>query len=313
MDERRETAGEARAERAGFNRWWIVAVVAAVLAGLLLASTIWENRVKDDDNLAGNAVAEPKQDPEKWCAAQATYDAMRRELFRRAAQVRGSDQEAYTRLADFALLRVNGPVVRGIDERLNSVSCSGAAVLSLPPGVVVAGGRRSLSADIDYVIQPAADGTGNVVRLGNADGIVVPLATLARTAARQPPPVATEVPSQVVPSESAAPGGPQAAEPQQQAPTPARANPSFDCDRARTRGEVAVCGDPGLAALDRQMAAQYNAAVSEAEASQRRLLERTRGRFLSYRDRCATNECVAETYRGRMREIRDIMTGRWRG
>ena len=74
-----------------------------------------------------------------------------------------------------------------------------------------------------------------------------------------------------------------------------------------------MCGDPGLAALDRQMAAQFNGAMMEADRNQRRLLQRTRGRFISYRDRCATNQCIADTYRSRMREIGDIMANRWRG
>jgi hypothetical protein len=40
------------------------------------------------------------------------------------------------------------------------------------------------------------------------------------------------------------------------APSPrATASPSFNCAAARSRGEVAVCNDERLAALDRQMAA----------------------------------------------------------
>jgi len=61
------------------------------------------------------------------------------------------------------------------------------------------------------------------------------------------------------------------------------------------------------------MAAQYNAAVSQADSTQRGLLERTRSRFLSYRDRCSNDQCIANTYRSRMSEIGDIMAGRWRG
>ena len=175
-------------QRKGLNRWLIIALLAAVLAGVLLASTVWDVRFEGgDENVAGNAAAEEKSpNLEEWCAAQATYDVMRRVLFRRAAQVGGSDEQAYARLADFALLRMRAPVVRGIDDQLKSVTCSGTAILELPPGVEVAGGRRSLSGDVDYMIQPAADGTGNVVRLGNADSIVVPLATLSRAQAPSP-------------------------------------------------------------------------------------------------------------------------------
>ena len=307
MDDDKHSREQAPGERKRISRWLIVALVGAVLAGVLLASSVWDNRWKSDDNAVGNSIAETKPaDMEKWCGAQASYDAMKRELFRRAAQVRGSDDQAYARLADFALLRVSGPVARGIDDQLQSVTCSGTAVLELPPGVQVAGGRRSLSGDLDYIIQPAADGTGNVVRLGNADSIVVPLATLTRVAAPQPAPVAPTVENEVT--------GEQPGPVEQPGPQPQQtASPSFNCANARTRGEVAVCSNPALASLDRQMAGQYNDAASEADSSQRRLLERTRSRFLTYRDRCTNDECVANTYRSRMREISDIMANRWRG
>jgi uncharacterized protein len=59
------------------------------------------------------------------------------------------------------------------------------------------------------------------------------------------------------------------------------------------------------------MASQFFRARSEASASQRALLDRTRGRFISYRDGCRSDDCIADAYRGRMREISDIMAGRW--
>lgn len=305
---------EAPQETKRRNWWLIAALLGAVAAGILLASTVWQGGWKDVENAAGNETEEVEAaDLQSWCAAQATYDSIRRELFRRAAQVRGSDQQAYARLADFALLRVSNPVARGVDEQLQSVTCSGSAALDLPPGVSAAGGRRSLSGDIEYSIQPAADGTGNVIRLGNADAIVVPLATLSRGGAPVSAPL--ELPQQL--DNAVGPQGPIVDErpppAEEPAPPPATASPSFNCSAARTRGEVAVCNDPGLAALDRQMAGQFNAALSGANARERALLQRTRGRFLSFRDRCRDNECIADAYRGRMREISDIMAGRWRG
>jgi hypothetical protein len=296
--------------RRRINPWLIVALVAAIAAGVLLASSVWTNRFSGNNEIAENAVVEKKaQDPQAWCAAQSTYDAMKRELFRRAAQVRGSDEQAYARLADFALLRVNGPVVRGVDDQVQSVSCSGTAVLDLPPGVQVAGGRRSLSGDVDYMIQPAADGTGKVVRLGNSDSIVIPLATINRTstpqtqlpAAPEGNQAATEQPT----GQPAAPAPPQ--------PAPVQANPSFDCNHVGNDAEAAICSDPGLAALDRQMASDFQRATASADDRQRRLLERTSKRFLTFRNRCVTNQCIEETYQSRIREIGDIMTGRWRG
>ncbi len=290
--------------------WLIVALLGAVAAGVLLASTVWENRSSGGDDVPANAVIESKlQNLEAWCASQASYDAIRRELFRRAAQVRGGDEQAYTRLADFALLRMSGPVATGIDDRLQSVSCTATAVLDLPPGVSTSGGQSSLSGDLQYVVQPSADGTGKVVRLGNSDSIVIPLATLSGVASSLPP-----VPMMENGMESLEPGQPielpDSGAPS--APEESGANPSFDCDGAQGRAEVAICNDPTLAALDRQAAQQYRSALVEASEGQRRLLESTRRTFLSYRDRCATNQCIAQTYQSRMREMSDIMSGRWR-
>jgi len=291
--------------RKRINPWLLIALVGAVLAGLLLASSVWDSRFKSDEDATGNEVAATGTAPdlEKWCAAQTTYDALRRELFRRAAQVRGSDDQAYTRLEDFALLRMNAPVARGVDDQLRSVTCSGTAILELPPGVEVAGGRRSLSGDVDYMIQPAADGTGNVIRLGNADSIVVPLATLSRSHAPENAPL--------VPPTNEVQTEPDTNQPEQD--QQAQSSPSFDCRNARSRSEVTICNDPGLASLDREMATSFNRALIGADGRQRQLLQGSRARFLSYRDRCATNQCIADVYRSRMQEIDDIMANRWRG
>jgi len=172
-------------------------------------------------------------------------------------------------------------------------------------------GERTTIPRSEWQFARVDDGSGNVVRLRNADAIIAPLATLARTVQPQPPqaaPVANE----------AAPVAEPGALPPTAVPTPtetpqrpASARPSFDCGRARTRGEIAVCGDAGLAALDRNMAAQYSRSIGIASAEQRALLERTRDRFLGYRDRCPNNACIGDAYVGRMREIRDIMEGRW--
>ena len=89
--------------------------------------------------------------------------------------------------------------------------------------------------------------------------------------------------------------------------TAARANPSFNCRRAGSRSERMVCGSPRLAGLDRQMSSLFYSALADADGGTRNQLRRTRDRFLSYRERCGTEACVADAYRGRMEEIRDIM------
>jgi uncharacterized protein YecT (DUF1311 family) len=211
---------------------------------------------------------------------------------------------------------MENPVMESENEETRAVQCSGSLAIDLPPGVVAVGGRRTLMAAIDYSVQPAADGSGNVVLLRNADAIIAPLATLARVsrpAPTAPPPTpgldSLGQPMGNVPPDGTAPVEPPVSEP---APQPARASPSFNCADARTRGERAVCADPGLAALDRQMASQFNRAMSQGDADQRALLQRTRSRFLSFRDSCRSDACIADAYNGRMREISDILADRWR-
>jgi len=60
------------------------------------------------------------------------------------------------------------------------------------------------------------------------------------------------------------------------------------------------------------MAAQFGRAMAEASPQQQAVLQQTRNRFLGYRDRCPNNSCIGDAYVGRMREIRDIMEGRWK-
>lgn len=302
--------------------WLIIAIVAAVAAGILLASSVWSGGWKAESKEdKGAEIDERLIAPEKQCALQSTYDSLKRALFERAARTRGGDEQAFAKLSDFSLLRIQSPVLRGVNEDLNRINCNGVAVLQLPPGVRVADGGSTLSAPLDYAVQPAADGTGNVVMLGNADAITVPLATIQRSGAAQSDPlVPPDMDPMTIPGDSPvfdqvpAPPPPPAPEPQPQ-PGPQQggsANPSFNCSNARTRGEIAVCNDSGLAALDRQMASQFESAVRRADPRQRALLQSTRSGFLAFRDRCRSDRCIADTYRGRMREISDIMAGRWR-
>jgi uncharacterized protein YecT (DUF1311 family) len=296
--------------------WTTIALIGGLLLLVLMFAYFASNRDPDQDKLSDSQISQsgvPAATADKACASRATYDLIKRELFRRAAQLRGSDGAAYDQLSAHAVLRMENPVMESENEATRAVQCSGSVAIDLPPGVVAVGGRRSLVAGIDYSVQPAADGTGNVVLLRNADAIITPLATLARANQPAGPPVATPgLDSLGQPMGNVPPATQGPAEPPAAAPTPARANPSFNCANARTRGEIAVCGDAGLAALDRQMAAQFNRAIGQASDQQRFLLLRTRADFLEFRDKCRAPSCIADAYNGRMREISDIMGDRWR-
>jgi len=279
-------------------------IVLALLGGVVvLLGVLWffsTNRSPDQDKLTNPQIAQgPVASPEKRCSAAATYDLIKRELFRRAAEVRGSDQPIYDNLAGVAVLRMDNPVLESQDPANAALNCSGFASLDLPPGVTVVSGQRTLTANVDYTLEPNGGLT-----LRNADPIITPLATLARVAT---PPDAVDT-NTVAPepaegnaaasvSATARPGPPSA--------YPGR--PSFDCARAATQGEIAVCSDRGLAALDVNMSTQYRRSLTTASPAQLQLLQMTRDRFLAYRDRCPNRQCMADAYLGRMREIRDIM------
>lgn len=321
--------------------WTTLALIGALILLVLLVAYLATSRNPDQDKLPSNTLGQNNPPavkaatPEKLCGNQQTYDLIKHELFRRAAQLRGSDQAAFDQLSAYAVVRMDNPVMESHDRSTNAVSCSGTLSLDLPPGVAIVGGHRTLTSDVDYTIEPAADGSGNVVMLRNADTIIGPLATLAKV--NQPAPTAQSSP-QLTPSPATPQAGvpqpgtaePNKAQPQPQQGTPqtsptvpqqpstrglatsSATRPSFDCAKARTKGEIAVCSNAGLAALDRNMADQYSRAMAAASPQQRQLLRRTRGRFLVYRDRCPNRSCIGEAYVGRMREIRDIMEGRWR-
>ena len=300
------------------TNWTAIALIGGLVLLVVIVAYFATRGNSDQDRLTGNEAALNEQQakvtaPEKLCAGKTTYDLIKRELFQRAAQLRGSDQAGYDQLSGYAVLRMENPVMENENSSTGAVNCSGSLSLDLPPGVAVVGGRRTLRADLDYTVQPAADGSGTVVLLRNADAIVTPLATLSRTPqpAQQPTDLAT---NEAAPAEPTTPATPEAP-PLIQAPVAARpavTRPSFDCGKARSRSEIAVCSDAGLAALDRNMAAQYARSVAVATPEQLALLRRTRDRFLGYRDRCPNNACIGDAYVGRMREIRDIMEGRWR-
>ena len=296
--------------------WTTIALMGGLIVLILLIAYFATSRNPDQDKLTANesAQTEPQTKaatPEKLCASKQTYDLIKRELFRRAAQMRGSDAAAFDQLSGYAVVRMENPVMESQDSSTGAVNCSGSLAVDLPPGVSVVGGRRTLTSDVDYTIQPAADGSGSVVLLRNADAIIAPLATLARTnAAPESQPV--PIPAPEASGEAAQPAPPPPGAEKEQAPTrPVSARPSFDCANAHTKGEIAVCSDAGLAALDRNMAAQYVRSIDVATPRQKALLRSTRDRFIAYRDRCPNRACIGDAYVGRMREIRDIMEGRW--
>jgi hypothetical protein len=273
---------------------------------LILLGAIWYftgDRNSDQDRLSNPQIQQTAEaDLAARCSAEGTYELIKSELIRRAAEARGADQAEFTQLAGSIAIRVENPVLESEDKDAGALNCSGTLYVDLPPGVATSSGQQGLMADVDYTIE-----AGGNVALRNADSIIAPLATLTRVEA--PPPSATDGNAVALEAEGNAAAS-VSANVQPGPPSTSSARPSFDCARAESPGEVAVCSDSGLAALDVNMATQYRRALTTASPVQTRLLQTTRDRFLAYRDRCPNRQCISNAYLGRMREIRDIMEGR---
>jgi hypothetical protein len=281
-------------------------VMAAVGGVVIVLALIWYftgNRNPDQDRLSNPQIEQTAEaDHAARCSAEATYEMIKRELVRRATEARGADQGELGQLASDATLRVENPVLESEDKDSGALNCSGTLYLDLPPGVATSDGRQALMADVDYSIE-----AGGNVSLRNADSIIGPLSMLTRIP--EPLPTVTDL-NAIVPQAEGNAAAAVSANVQPGPPSSAPGRPGFDCARAKSPGEIAVCSDSGLAALDLNMTNQYRQALTTASPTQTRLLQTTRDRFLAYRDGCPNRQCIANAYLGRMREIRDIMEGR---
>jgi uncharacterized protein YecT (DUF1311 family) len=63
--------------------------------------------------------------------------------------------------------------------------------------------------------------------------------------------------------------------------------PSFDCAKATNIAEKMICADPGLAAADAAIAANYASALKRLDAPARKALAQDQQDFISYRNRIA--------------------------
>jgi len=290
-------------------------ILAAALSSLA-CNRDEDDKLSDDEVAAADGGRDEPPAADTRCTSPSVDEAVKRELFRRAAEVRASNAENYAKIAGYALLTIDNAVPTAPATANEAIECRGRATLRLPPNLAVAGGRTSLTGTIGYSVGRMGAGAPPVVTLVDDQAITIPLATLTQgrvARAQSSEPARVPSPAPVSSADPIAPLPSREPSPPRVAPEPARATarPSFDCRRASSRSEIAVCGSSSLAALDRTMAAQYQSAASAADRGQAALLRQTRDRFLGFRERCRNDECIANTYRGRMREIDDIMAGRW--
>lgn len=295
---------------------------ALALAALpALAGCDWmQKKDSPGQKSAAELKAEQAARIKRACASDATYNRLKELAFDEAVRIRGGDGRALDAIADAAVVRMEAPVAKSRDEALNVTVCTGRFILELPPGAENAfDGQRRLTAEVEYAAQAAADGSGLVYQMSGAEPIIYRLASVGgmprqvQTAQSQPAPVPIPTPEpQPTPAPEPAPPAAQPERPRAEPkPAPRRAaSPSFNCARGRSRSERMVCSSGSLAALDRQMSSQFYSALANGNSDTRRALRRSRDRFLAYRERCPNEACVAQAYRDRMDEIRDISAGR---
>ena len=91
--------------------------------------------------------------------------------------------------------------------------------------------------------------------------------------------------------------------------TSAAGTPSFDCARATTPIEHAICADADLAALDRDMGARFRDHLDAASADDQKALRQQQREWLRQRDAACGNHaetelvaCLTERYRSRLDE-----------
>src|SRR5947209_12101994 len=108
----------------------MIALIGGLTLLVLVIAYFATRRSADQDKLTKvNVTASTSPSREKLCASQATYDLIKRDLFRRAAQLRGSDQAAYDQISIAAVVRMENPVMESEDSTNGAVHRSGSLSL----------------------------------------------------------------------------------------------------------------------------------------------------------------------------------------
>jgi hypothetical protein len=263
------------------TKLWIFGGAAALLLGALTAYAVKSdvevaNAVVPDEATDLNVeVAGLGEEPdfEQLCGAELTYSTIKDIVFDKAVEAYGETPGPLNSLRKAVRLRMEVPAMTKIDREIRRVDCSGRAVIDLPPGVQEQfGGKRSISAEVEYSVQPAADGSGSVVSVSGAGGMMASLVGAANLASA---------------SQLAAAGGPQLQK---------TFNPSFDCGQRLSNVERIICQSESLSGYDRALSDRYfeiKRTVSRVEwqtalASQRE--------FLTARAKCPDEACIRNVY-----------------
>ena len=181
-----------------------------------------------------------------------------------------------------------------------------AAIVGLSAAMAVSGGPRKLRSDTALDIEiaevappPVPEASGEPLEVLPPDmAAAAPEGPVLDLAEADPPPE----PEAVQPPREREP-------PAVRIPANNVAPPSFDCRYARSRAELMVCADPGLAEADRRLDAAYRRALDVGVPAWR--LERQQRRWLRAREDAAFDapEAVAGVYDARIAELQALADG----
>lgn len=237
------------------------------------------------------------------CADSSAAGLIKRELFRRAGEMRGSDGALLGRAAEVSVVRVN-PSSKG------SRDCSAWIAVDLPSGLVVDGGRTNLNAEVAYGLA-GGNRSLRLASLSGVDRLVRTLATLGPAPQErdddqpiEPAQVAAVVRKPREPVAVTGPGKKPVAKPVQVA------QPPTGCARLANRADQMICASGNLSSLDRQLALLYRQSWDQADEKKRAALLDSRQRFNDRREACNSPNCMTTAYLSRLKEISDIMAGR---
>jgi hypothetical protein len=126
--------------------------------------------------------AKPDETPAANCTSRAAFDIIRDQVFDAAiAKVEGKDATKLNSLRAVIAGRLEAPVVAGHDAAIGRTQCMGKIVFGLPPNTQKAfGDADALTANIDYAVQKAADGSGLVVEATGTEAMIESLVAGAK-------------------------------------------------------------------------------------------------------------------------------------
>jgi len=221
------------------------------------------------------------------CASQTTYDAIKKQIFDAARKKVTTNPLPLASLQNASVVRMTSPLVVNDNPQFQRTDCSGQLTLLLPPTASTAfGGTNTLSANLQYSVQQAADHSGTVVQATGAEAISDQLASATDLLAQRK-------------GQSTGFGGSAGGNGGGGSVTAYAGktfNPSFDCGGRLTNAMRMICQDEDLAAMDRDMNTTYLQKKAATPKPDLPALVQAQRDFLKSRDNCPDTACMKDLY-----------------